>query len=537
MIKEIGERKKIENIDGENGVSSEKIPASLEYLKILEGRGLEKQKEAYKKVIDIVRAIKEAGGRALLVGGSVRDMALGATSKDFDIEIYNLPAEEVEQIAKKIGKVSDVGKAFGILKITFDDGVDIDISLPRMDSKIGVGHRGFEVKTDPAMSVKEAARRRDFTINSMAADPLTGEIFDFFGGIKDLRERRLKITDDERFRDDPLRVLRAMQFIGRFGLEVDPKSADAIRDMASMLKELPKERLIKEWEKLLLLSEMPSIGLSAGMALDILKEMHPEITPLKGTEQEKEWHPEGDVWVHTLMAVDEAARIIRRENLDNETALVVMFSTLAHDFGKPSVTEFKEGRLKSHGHEEAGLAPTRQFLETLGVSGEIREKVEKIIANHLKPSMFYIEEVIKGKKVSDGTIRRLARRIHPATIYELVLCAEADHTGRGPFIDPRMPDQFLLPLREYPARSWLLKRARRLDIEKSKPVDIIQGRDLIALGHKPGPHIGKIIQLANQLRDDLDYSREVILQEIFGIRDYEKIILKLQALVFKENKE
>lgn len=451
------EGEKIENTDEEEGLSKEKIPVASDYLKILEERGLEKQKEAYERVIDIAREIKNEGGKALLVGGSVRDMILGVTSKDFDLEIYRMPAEKVEEIAKKFGIVSEVGRAFGILKISVN-GIDIDISLPRTDSEIGEGHRDFKIKTDPSMSIKEAARRRDFTINSIAADPLIGEIFDYFNGIEDLRSRILKVTDPVKFREDPLRVLRAMQFIGRFGLEVESKTAEIIREIAPLVKKMSKERLIKEWEKLLLLSEKPSLGLTSAMVLGVLKELHPEIISLKGTEQEAEWHPEGDVWVHTLMAVDEAARIIRRENIDNETAFVVMLSTLAHDFGKPEVTEFMEGKIRSRGHEEAGIAPTKKSLETLGVSGLIQEKVEKIVADHLKPSMLYIEETIKGKKVSDGTIRRLARRVYPATIYELVLCAEADHTGRGPFLDPHFPDQYLLPLREYPAGAWMLKK-------------------------------------------------------------------------------
>ena len=233
--------------------------------------------------------------------------------------------------------------------------------------------RSVSVKSDPNMTVIEAARRRDFTINSMAGDPLTGELFDPFGGAKDLRNRVLRVTDEERFRDDPLRVMRALQFVGRLGLSIDSESVRIITSMVPELRELPKERIYEEWKKLLLKSEKPSLGLSAGMALGVFKEIHPEFPPLAETPQEPEWHPEGDVWIHTLMAIDEAANIVRQERLDEDGSLVVLFSTLCHDLGKPATTETKDGRIISHGHEPAGEEPAKKFLATLGVPGLLQE--------------------------------------------------------------------------------------------------------------------------------------------------------------------
>ncbi len=382
--------------------------------------------------------------------------------------------------------------------------MNIDVSLSRIDSKIDVGHRGFEVKTDPYMSIEDAARRRDFTMNSIAADPLTGKIYDPFGGIEDIKNGILKITDHERFRDDPLRVLRALQFVGRFGLEIDKDSILIIQEMASQLKELPKERIGEEWKKLLLKSKKPSLGLSAGMILGVFKEIHPEFPPLVETQQEKEWHPEGNVWIHTLMVVDEAAKIIQRERLESNNALTVLLGALCHDLGKPMVTEYKDGRIISYGHETVGEEPTKKFLATIKIDNLMRDKVIKLVTNHLIPTMFYVEEVVRNNKISDGAIRRLANRIYPATIQELVFVSEADHLGRGLF-DQEIKEQLLLPENQFPVGEWLLKRARDLEVEDSRPADLTRSRDWISLGYKRGENIGKLIRLSNSLRDEKNF--------------------------------
>lgn len=493
---------------------------SKEFPNVLREAGHEKHAEAYEKVTELAEIIKSSGGRALLVGGFVRDFALGRISKDFDLEISGLEAKKVEEIVNQFGAVSEVGKAFGILKIHVAPGIDLDVSLPRTDSKTAEGgHKGFKTKSDPFMSIEDAARRRDFTINAMAADPLTGEVFDPFGGREDLKNRVLRVTDPERFKDDPLRALRAIQFVARMGLSIHPETEKEIQKMIPELKKLPKERIFEEWKKMLLKSEKPSLGLAAGMALNIWKELHPEFPPLKETPQEYEWHPEGDVWIHTMMAVDEAAYIAKRENLDDDKVLTVMLATLCHDLGKPSTTEFEEGRIRSRAHEEAGVEPTEKFLSSLGADKLTTEKVIKLVTDHLKPSMFYIEEAVKGKKVRDGALRKLAKRIHPASMYELVLVAEADHLGRGPFLDPKDPGQFLLPLGEYPAGKWFRKKVQALDIEKIPAPDLVMGRDLIALGYKPGKLFGEIIKSANSLRDEKEFTREQVLSMLYGVEE------------------
>ncbi len=525
----------MENIFENKYLEKKQIPLPKDYENKLKEYGYENLADAYKKVIDISQAIKDENGQALLVGGCVRDIFFNKISKDFDLEIYKLQPEQIEKTVKKFGKVSDVGKAFGILKINLGQDIDIDVSLPRRDSKIGSGHKGFEIKADPDMTIKEAAKRRDFTINSLAADPLTGELHDPYNGLEDIKNRILRITDEERFQDDPLRIMRALQFMGRFGLSLDRKSAKLIQQMTPQLKELPKERILEEWKKLLLKSDKPSLGLMAGMSLGVFKEIHQYFPPLLKTPQDKEWHPEGDTWIHTLMVVDKAAEICQQKNINNDKALIILLSSLCHDLGKTTTTKIRvdeqgNARIISHGHEEKGEEPTKNFLDEIKIDTKTKEKVINCVKNHLAPTLLYTESQIKGKKVSDGAIRRLAKRIYPATIQELTLVAEADHLGRGPYSNPEIPEQSIFP-DNFPAGSWLLEKARQLQVEDSKPADLLMGRDLINLGLEPGFQFGQIIKLANELRDEKNMTKEEILPIIYQAKDNNKAIKKLQELL------
>jgi len=522
---------------------TEKIPGPEEMTEKFRELGYGEYAEAYEKVLEICQAVEEADGEALLVGGSVRDIFFNKMPKDFDLEIYKLEAKEIKKIIQKFGKVSEVGKAFGVLKIFLGNGIDIDISLPRTDSKVDEGHKGFEVKTNPDMSIEDAARRRDFTMNSMAADPLMGKLRDPFNGLNDIRNRILKITDPERFQDDPLRVLRAVQFAGRFGLEIDKESLAIIQKMAPSLKELPKERILEEWKKLLIKSDKPSLGLIAAKSIGIFKELHPEFDDLTKVPQEKEWHPEGDVWMHTLMSVDEATKLCREYDLDKETAFTVLLSSLCHDLGKQSTTEMMEKggkmRITSHGHEQAGEEPTKKFLASIGVDGQTRSKIVKLVTNHLIPSSWFIDSTVRGQKISKGAFNRLSEKIHPATMRELALTAAADHRGRGPFANPENPEQLMMP-ENFPAGKWFVDKAREYGVEKSKPADLIGGKDLFAFGFKnSGPTWGEIIGLANDLRDDKGFTKDMIFQSLIdnekaNINDEKTALDKLKSLLGKE---
>lgn len=484
-----------------------------EYGKRAEDREGKEGREMFERVCKIAESVKAAGGRALLVGGSVRDEVLGMQSKDFDLEVYGVQPDDLEKLVHKFGKVDSVGKAFGILKIT-DGNMDIDVSIPRRDSKVHEGHKGFQVDTDPSMSIREAGMRRDFTFNALSKDPLTGEIFDPFNGVEDLRTRTLRVTDPELFKDDPLRVMRGAQFIGRFGLKSDDASMRLFQEMVPSLRELPKERMGEEWNKLLLKSERPSLALQSLMDMGVIEALYPELNAMSGTPQEFEWHPEGDVWVHTLMVVDAAKDVCRHEKLGKVESQVVMMSALCHDLGKPSTTEFKDGRVRSQGHEPAGAEPTSIFLKKIGVPKELEQKVVPLVKEHLWPGTMY-RKFLKGEEISPGAFRRLAKRIWPATIAELTYVAESDNQGRGPFEDPKHKDQFLLP-DPYEAGKWVREEARRLGVEKEMPKPILLGRDLIKLGFKPGATFWEPINLSERLRDEKNMTHEDVVTLITG---------------------
>ena len=290
------------------------------------------------QALRIARAVRGAGGRALIVGGWVRDRCLGRDSKDVDLEVYGLPAAGVRALLERIDRVNVVGEAFTVFKVG-----SIDVALPRRESKTGRGHRGFEVTGDPDLPVEEAARRRDFTINAIAWDPLTEEYVDPYGGQADLERKRLRAVDPRTFGDDSLRVLRAIQFAARFELDVDEATRALCRRI--VLDDLPAERIWGELEKLLLQAARPSIGFRLAFDLGVVHQLFPELEALVDSPQEPEWHPEGDVWVHTLLVIDRARELI--DDLERPRQIVLMLGAVCHDFGKPATTAWRDGRIRS----------------------------------------------------------------------------------------------------------------------------------------------------------------------------------------------
>ena len=424
----------------------------------------------------LAQSVRDAGGRALIVGGFARDEALrrlggAVASQDIDVEVYGLSFEELLPLLHRIGRVDVVGAAFSVAKIS---GTSIDVSIPRRESKVAPGHRGFEVAGDPTMSVRDAMRRRDFTVNALALDPLTGEIIDEHGGTEDLRARVLRATDPVRFGDDALRALRAMQLAARFDMRVEPATAELCRTLD--LSELAPERIGEEWTKLLLRAARPAIGLRTGRYLGVVQRLHPELDALVGTPQDPEWHPEGDVWVHTLLAVDAAAAALEgRADLGEDDRLAVMLGTLCHDLGKPATTRHREdGRIISHGHAMAGLEPAGAFLAALRMPGDVTDMVLKLVLHHLWPTLTPV--------FTDRAVRRLARHLVPATIDLLALVAAADHAGRG----QSSVDQF--------ARGNELRaRATELGVLDVVEPPLVMGRHLVELGLAPGPRYARIL--------------------------------------------
>ncbi len=428
------------------------------------------------KVLSFTRAVAEAGGRAMLNGGCVRDELMGVEPKDWDVEVYAVEPERLREIVARFGDVNAVGESFAVYKI----GNDLDVSLPRRERKSGAGHRGFVVEGDPSMSFEEACSRRDFTVNAILKDAITGEVVDPFNGRSDIDRKVLKLVSRETFGEDSLRVLRAAQFAARFEFSVDTETIEVCKN--SDVTDLPKERIWGELEKLLLLARQPSIGLKLLYEFGVFRQLFPEIEALVGVPQEPEWHPEGDVDVHTMMVVDEARMLI--DDLDHPRKVAVMLGALCHDLGKPPTTEFVDGRIRSRGHDEAGVEPTISFLNKLGIftldGFDVREQIIQLVRYHLKPGEYY-----KTKNpVGDGAFRRLARKVEPDLLYRV---AKADSLGRYPEWDKSKA------IFGSEAQEWFIEKVRELQVEKKAPDPILMGRHLIELGMTPGREFKKIL--------------------------------------------
>lgn len=429
----------------------------------------------------VAEAVRNAGGRALLVGGQVRDRLLGRPSADVDVEIFGLPLDGVESLLAAHGRTRTVGRSFGVLRV---DGLDADFSLPRRDNKTGPGHRGFAVEVAPDLSFADAARRRDFRINAMGFDPLTGEVLDPHDGRADLAAGRLRVTDPAHFAEDPLRGLRAAQFAARFALRPDHELITLTARLD--LGELAPERVFAEVRKLLLLGARPAIGFELLKRTGLLR-FFPEAEALVGTPQDPRWHPEGDVWTHTLLALDRAAEL-RRGDADDEA---LMFAVLCHDFGKPLVTS----NLRSRGHDRAGVEPARRFLDRLRAPRRLIEQVGALVRDHLAPAWFVRNEA--GLRA----YRRLARRLDAAGtgIGLLARVAAADHLGRT------TPAALAGEFRE---GEVFLERARAAlpgpGLAALAPA--VQGRHLVARGFAPGPRLGRLLASCREIQDETGWS-------------------------------
>ena len=451
----------------------------------------------------VAELVKRAGGRALLVGGCVRDELLGLEPKDFDIECFGISGQDLQRALEAEFELDLVGISFGVIKLKH---LEIDVAMPRRETKLGLGHRAFGMEYDPTLTIEEASARRDFTVNAIYRDPLTDEIIDPWNGRADLEKRVLRHVSAH-FVEDPLRVLRGMQFVARFDLTPAP---DTIAICRTMVPEgLASERLFGEWSKLL------TQGVRISKGLEFLRDVgwtryYPELERLIGCRQDPEWHPEGDVWNHTLCCLDAFAkeRVARLRGCEvaglrgcevaglrgcevaggegqlNSEDLIVGLAVLCHDFGKPACTSYDpvKKRIRSLGHDEEGVAPTLSFLKRLTNEERILKEVPPLVRLHMRPFAMWRD------KSSDGAIRRLAAKV--VRIDRLIRVAAADDAGRPPF--PSEPE----PLR------WLAEQAERLRVADSAPKPIVQGRDLIALGMKPGVEFGRILKAAYEAQLD-----------------------------------
>lgn len=434
------------------------------------------------KAMKVIHRLHNADMESLVVGGSVRDHFLGTESKDCDIEVYGASLDEIGDTLRGIGKIDEVGKSFGVLKVTIGD-EDFDISVPRRDSKVGEGHRGFDISMDPMMSVDDAFRRRDFTINAMGFDPVRNLLVDPHGGVDDLRNGVLRAVDHTTFADDPLRVMRGIQFAGRFDMDMSDDTVKLCRSLSDKFGELPKERIWGEMEKLF------SKSIAPGKAMEMLHtvdwERHfPAVAAVRGIPQDVKWHPEGDVHTHHQLAADHAARASATDGLGSQDRMIVVMATALHDIGKASTTVHEEnGSITSRGHDDAGSELVGELMDTMGAPRRVEQHVATLIREH----MCVASTPDPSSKAVRGLQRRLSGKSETGPTLDVwARVVAGDHGGRG----AKNPNN--------PAQKWLDRVANAPAIPKS----LITGQDLIVeLGMKPGPEFKSIIAAANGAQD------------------------------------
>ncbi len=431
----------------------------------------------------VIGALETAGIKPVLVGGFVRDHFTGGETRDLDVELYGVTSlDALEKLLGAFGSVNLVGKSFGVLKLSYG-GYHIDFSPPRTESKRGKGHRGFDIAWHTEIDFSEAARRRDFTINAIGYDPLGGVLLDPYGGLEDLRARRLRCVDPATFVDDPLRILRAVQFAARFDLECDSALLELCRRMITRgaLEELPRERIFEEFKKLLLKSERPSAGLALLREMGGLAFFSP-LERFEHTPQDPLSHPEGNLWTHILMCVDAMVPLLPRTSGRD---LALMFAALLHDIAKPFTTLIQNGLLNAPKHAEEGVDLAREWMARLTDDKALIGAILPLVCYHGWPRKLY------RAHASDTDILRLATQVR---LDDLIRIAEADFFGRS-FIGT--------PPATFEAGRWLRSRARELGVLDAPLPPLLMGRDLIDMGLKPSRRFKEILECAYEAQLDL----------------------------------
>ncbi|MGI6238996.1 MAG: CCA tRNA nucleotidyltransferase [Christensenellales bacterium] len=421
-----------------------------------------------KLAIEIARAVESGGGRAYFVGGYVRDKLTGDAGKDIDIEVFGIAPERLREVLSEIGEPFDKGASFGVIGMR---GTDIDVAMPRRESRAGVKHTDFDVSVDPFMTPREASVRRDFTINAMMMDAITGEILDFWGGRTDLEARVIRHVSDETFADDALRVFRAAQFAARLGARVAPETADICRRIDVTF--LSRERVYEELLKALLKARTPGVFFRVLREMDKLGEFFPEIGQLTGVEQNPQYHPEGDVFEHTMLTIDAAAGL---RHIAKEPANF-MLAALLHDLGKYDASEVIDGRITSHRHPETGMILAQRQLERLTTNARTMQYVKNMVQLHMRPNILARANSKKAK-----TRKLFDESVCPE---DLILLSRADAMGKKD--------------KPYDMAHWEFLMHRLADYRACMQLPMVAGADLIEAGYAPGKRMGEMLRRARAL--------------------------------------
>ena len=445
----------------------------------------------------IIQAIAQHNGTAYLVGGAVRDLLLERALIDIDIEVHGLTMEQLETVLRSFGIINLVGKSYGVLRIEY---MPIDWSVPRSDEQ----GRKPQVHVDPTMGFEAAARRRDVTMNALGINLHTYQLHDPFNGIEDMRNHQLRACDARTFVEDPLRFFRVMQFIGRFAMQPDAQLHDICKRMD--ISAVSRERIEQECKKLFLLSQEPSRGLRWVMTIGRMHEFLPELAALVAIKQDMRWHPEGDVFEHTMQAVD-AAAVLNYES--EQEKLIGIYAALCHDLGKVTTTEIKDGVITSYGHELASATVAKQMLKRITHHAQLIDAIVLLVRYHMMPG-----QLIKQES-GDAAFKRLAIKLAPdVCMRQLALLALADMRGRN--------GQNHVPLIEdMPIIDEFVCRVQQLGIYEMPEPPLIIGKDLLGF-IEPGPQLGKLVKelYAVQINE--------------GITDKATLITRAYALIGKK---
>lgn len=447
-------------------------------------------------LMKVLTEIKNVGGNPFFVGGCVRDKILNIPYKDVDVEVFDIDYERLANLLAKFGKVSIVGESFGTIKLITEEQI-FDFTLPRKDNKYEPGHKGFYTEINPKMSIREASKRRDFTINAIL-ESIDGQIIDNWNGVVDIRNGVLSYVDPESFQEDPLRVLRGFQLCGRFRLTSTYNTQALCRVMLKESHTLCIERVWMEWFKWAEKSQYPSYGLDFLAGTRWLY-LYPELAKMVGVPQDPGYHPEGQthpmgsLWVHTKHATDAAAMICDRNGIGGEDKVVIVLAALCHDMGKPETTIKINGNWRSPQHDKIGVVIAEKFLYRIGCLDRIIQRVLPLVSEHM---------ICYGSTVmTEKLVRKLSYKLGKASIRELLMLIEADHSARPPLIGG-------LPLKA----EDLMAISKELKLENSKSVCFITGKDLISRGHKPGPLFKRVLERClNAQLEGIFYDRQTAL--------------------------
>lgn len=445
----------------------------------------------YPKLPLILKAIDEHGGHAYFVGGMVRDMLFGSRIKDVDIEVHGLTEEQLAQILQKFGNVDLVGKSFGVLRL---HGIDIDWSLPRADS---AGRKPI-VAIDPFMPIDQALARRDVTINAMAIHATSQMLIDPFNGCADLEGGILRSPNIDFFSQDPLRFFRIMAFVSRF--EMYPDLALHTLCTTMPIATVSRERIEQEFAKMLLRSKRPSLGIRWLKQIGRLQELLPELAATVGVQQSPKWHPEGDVFEHSMQTLDAAAQLTYASD---EEKLTILYAALCHDLGKAVTTKHEADGIHSHGHEAAGEPLARALLKRITHNKELVDKVAALVRWHMEPAHF-----IHGD-AGPAAYKRLAHKLAPdLNIAMLLKLAIADRRGRNSHgSEPLMSDD--------PDLALFAQKAQLAQVSHDREPALLTGKDF--LDHiAPGPELGKAVARAYELQMDGETNKELLKQIVLG---------------------